>query len=302
MADIEAIIKRSQEGLAANLLTTVSFTVMGSVNATMVEFQRVNIDKFNLQDNKIESIQQNLQVHHDEFNELKLELDELKKEMDAIRQLLGTSKGPSLSAPPLDSSWCRAPRADVLNIGLSDFTSKAELTKTIEEWLSTESNLTDQVWRLDGPELGRKFDLFFHGNPNTPDTGKKRAELANLSLRKSDGTWTKKFTKGPEDERVELFISKDDSPKANREITLGKRLFKAFEKVHGADKSIYFHKLAKTIKYKGKPVAKVECESFEKFDIKWIQDMVESLNLPKAEIIAEFHRHVGIAANHAWVV
>ena len=248
MADIEAIIMRSQEGLAANLRTTVSSTVMASVNATMAEFQRVNIDRFNLQDNKIDTISQSVQVHHDELNELKLEHDELKKELDTIRQLLGTSKGPSLSAPPLDSNWCRAPRADVLNIGLSDFTSKAELTKTIAEWLSTESSLTDQVGRLDGPELGRKFDLVFHGNPNTPDTGKKRAELANLSLRKPDGTGTKKFTTGPEGERVELFISKDDSTKSNREITLGKRLFEAFEKVHGTGKSVYFHKLAKTIK------------------------------------------------------
>ena len=104
--------------------------------------------------------------------------------------------------------------------------------------------------------------------------------------------------------QFELFISKDDSPKHNREITLAKRLFKAIEISYGTNKGFSFHRPSRQIKFKGRNVAKVECKSFEEFDVLWMPANIEAskITIDKKAILDDFNTRVGLAPSHAWCI
>ena len=277
---------------------------MASVNTT--QLQQINVTQLNIVDNKIESLTRELQDTRDENEKLKEEFDEHKQEIDQIKALLGVNKGPLRAAPSVSTNWERAARPDVLSIGVGGFCVKTSLKTSINKWLTDHANIDETQWKLEGPASGRNFDLMFHGAEGSPNTGELRANLANLSLRteKSDGTfeWTKVYTEDPKGEQLELYISKDTSPKHNREAMLTKRLHKAFEKIQAKGKGFYFFKKLRDIRHKGKSIAKVVCSSFEEFEVYWMEQNFGELGIQKEAIKYEFSQHVGIALNHAWCI
>ena len=153
------------------------------------------------------------------------------------------------------------------------------------------------MWRLEGSELALEFDLVFKS-----DLGVISAEEANASLRHKDGTLHNLTTKDPENKEIELFINKDQMPKHKREAILTKRLLKSIERVHGDSKGIYFHRNSRTLRFKGKQVAKVECKNFVEFDVFWIYDLVQETGIDKAAVVKDFRSHSGVAANVPWAI
>ena len=79
------------------------------------------------------------------------------------------------------------------------------------------------------------------------------------------------------------------------------RLFKAIEKSFGADRGIVFKKRSRTITFKDKLLARIECESFEKFEVLWIAKTIVDAKIDKPAILEDFFNHTGIAAGANWV-
>ena len=292
----------------------------------MAKFHKIQCDRFDLVENKLESTIVEVNANKDDILGLKQEVKKLKAMLSesasesqseikamhervstlndansAVKNQLGLLKTPEYIAPPLDTSWERPPRAEVLSIGAAEHISKDALLQTIETWLEPLS-LTKEDWRLEGPAFARNWDLFFNGNFASIESASLRANKANLLLRKPDGTWNKLHAKDPEGKDVELFISKDAMPKHKREITLTKRLFKAVERSFGTNKGMVFNKKFRTIRYKGIDFAKVCCKSFEVFEVQWIHEQVANIGLNREAILGDFHSHTGLAPNHAWSI
>ena len=150
--------------------------------------------------------------------------------------------------------------------------------------------------------MGRNFVLLFNGEFVSIESATLRANKANLLLRKDNGTWTQLTAKDANGNDVELFISKDEMPKHKREITLAKRLLKAIERNIGANPNVYPHKKFRVIRHKAVQFVKVECASFDKFEIMWDMDEVAKLNIDKEPVLQDFHSRSGIAPNTKWVV
>ena len=235
---------------------------------------------------------------------------DLQAEMQEMRDIIAAR--PSLPAagppppdlpvrsPPTSPHFNRDARPDVLSIGVEANASKEMVLSTIKEWLSQEPNIAVDDYDLEGPTYGRNFELQFHGSSTHPDTGAKRAAMANLSLRNEDGTWRKLYATGPKNVQLAMFISKDASPKHNREAILAKRLSKAIERNIGEEKGITFHRPSRTLKHNGRLLAKVECKSFEEFEVKWMLNALEASKINKEEVLKDFYSHVGIAPDCAW--
>jgi len=298
MGDIEDLIKKSQQGLVSN----IQANVLENVNSVIKTIQSANIQRFDILENKVEAIIQDVQELKQSKSVLENELKDAKTQISELQKRLAVPAGPPKVSPPISSTWDREARADTLSIGTQDFVSKDSLLNVVKLWISSRTNILEDQFLLSGPPMGRNFSLQFHSNEDDPDTGRLRADMANLSLRKEDGKWDKLYVKGPENEDLELFISKDKSPKANRELTLTKRLKKAIDKIQGQNEAIYVHNISATIKHKKSQIARVRCQSFEKFDVEWIASNITDLKINKAEILKEFNSHVGIAPNHAWAI
>ena len=301
--DIDKIIQDSNEQMLKTLMATVQ-QCKSQTDETIKKIQEVNVQRFNLAENRITELEKSMAILQEQNSELVEHVKELREAKEAVRAI---EKNPSTprKAPPTDSQWDRAPRADVLTIGAGENVAKKKILEAITPWLTKDAGYDPSLWRLDGPQFARKFDLVFNG-ANSGDTGARRANYANLLLRNEDRTWNKIFVKNPEGEDIELFISKDDSPKHNREITLGKRLEKAIKRAAGADREelFFFHKPSRSIKFKGKLLAKVEAESFEICEVMWLPKTLDEAKLAdKKDVIKEdFHSHTGVAPGASWVV
>ena len=235
---------------------------------------------------------------------------DLQAEMQEMRDIISARPSPPPAGPPTSGLPVRSPptslhfnrdaRPDVLSIGVEANASKAELLNTINEWLAEAPNIATGGYDLEGPTFGRNFELQFHGSTSHPDTGAKRAAMANLSLRNEDGTWRKLYTTGSKNVKLAMFISKDASPKHIRESTLAKRLSKAIERNIGEDNGVTFHRPSRTLKHEGRLLAKVECKSFEEFEVKWMLHALTASKINKEEVLKDFYSHVGIAPDCAW--
>jgi hypothetical protein len=304
--------------------------LQNNFNETLQKYHKIQCDRFDLVENTLKSTVEDVKFNAKDIFALKRQVEKLSEKLDqvtnnasstkedikavsekvsvldghnsAVQDQLGLLKTPTYVAPPLDPKWERPARPEVLTIGAAKHVSKDAIKETIKKWLAP-LNYTEEFWRLDGPQFGRNWDLCFHGEFASVESAALKANKANLLLRNEDGSWEHLTAQGPEQEQIDLFISKDDVPKNKREFALTKRLFKCIERSHGTNNnSIYIHKQLRCIKHKKVEFAKVECESFEKFEVKWIQAVVEDLGLNKEDILKEFHSRTGLAPGHVWTV
>ena len=196
------------------LLDDTQARLSNEFNTTLRKFHKMQTDRIDLIQNKVETISAKVDLHDSEISAL-------RQEMLQLRERIGLAESPNHVAPPLPDSWERAARAEVLSIGAGDHIPKSLLEDTVKEWLEPLA-IKREDWRLNGPPHGRRFDLVFNG---LSEIGAARANKANLLLRNADGTWRQLQSKDCEDKPVDLFISKDQMPKERREETLGKRFF-----------------------------------------------------------------------------
>jgi hypothetical protein len=225
----------------------------------------------------------------------------------AVKERIGLLQEPTYVAPPIVPNWTRAPRQDVLTIGAAEPISKDALKDAVKEWLGTAPlEYPDGYWRIEGPKLGRNFELFFNGEFQSPESAYLKANKANLSLKQEDGTWEKIYAIGPTKKQIELFISKDQTPQVKREFTLSKRLLACIEKSFSgftfSEKNIYIHRRLMCIKHGNIDLAKIFADSFENFTVKWNQTEVEALGLDKEALLSEFRSKTGLASNRTWTV
>ena len=280
----------------------------------LAQYEKAILIKFDLLKDTVTETQVEVEAIKSKQTELEGNIgtfkSELQAEMDEIRNIISArptfpAAGPPapdlpVRPAPTSSTFNRDARADILSIGVEANASKEAVLNTIKVWLAQEPNLSADDYHLEGPTFGRNFELQFNGSTSCPDTGTKRAAMANLSLRNEDGSWKKLHTTGPKQVKLALFISKDDSPKHNREATLTKRLSKAIERYIGEGKGVTFHRPTRTLKLDGRLLAKVECKSFEEFDVKWMLTALEASKINKEEVLRDFYSHVGIAPDCAW--
>ena len=310
--------------------------IQQSHEKTFAKFYKAQCDRFDLVENQVKTVTKDVEVIKESVNDNKEEMVSLKKQMAEIKERLennsqtassteqdlkkakekitqmdkeqtavqdriGLLQTPGYVAPPISPNWERPARPDVLSIGAREPVSLDAIKASVEAWLAPLAYPTDS-YRIDGPKMGRNFDLLFNGEFVSVESAALRANKANLLLRKENGSWTQLTAKDENANDVELYISKDEMPKHKREITLAKRLHKAIERNIGANPNIYVHKKFRVIRHKAVQFVKVECESFEKFQIMWDMDEVAKLKISKEAVLQDFHSRTGVAPNTKWVV
>ena len=290
-SEMENLLNERNSEIVASLTSAITKTFQEEQATTLRKYDAIQVKKFEALGNEINGLKQRM-------SDLEKSQASSWEATSELKSKLAIAEKVVYDPIELDDTWDRQVRREVLCINTAALVAKVTLLESLMPWLNR-MGLEDHPWQLDGPSMGKTFELKFKG---TPSLGALRARKANQLLKDvSTNQWTTLYTEDAEHAAVQIYIGPDKSPKTKREEQLTKRLLKSFQNKM-PNKPFYFNRRECAVCLSGKPLGKIEAASFEDFQTQWVYENLQPAGVDKDPIQNHFKDNSGTAHGVTWSV
>lgn len=208
-------------------------------------------------------------------------------------KVIACTKAEEVATAVAAEEWDRKPRTDVLKVNAKEMVTKQAVANGLREWLDG-VGLHPDDWEIQGAHgLGKNFTLAFHG---TPMHATRMVNECFAALRKGHDQWEEFSADAPGARHtVQIFVSKDQSPKTRATVALGKRAMvvaKDLAKEAGCKDPIHLIKFQGYITRDWKPFIWICPKPDRSFTVRFVDQ-----RLPEGFQKKEFTQRLADAAN-----
>jgi hypothetical protein len=239
-------------------------------------------------------VQESLNSHDTRFSDLTTQIEELRAGLH-----IAETTSPNAAQSLINhQTFARDPNPSTIRVGAAELITREAILLAIAPWLG-EANLSSADFTLNGPPIGKSFNLSFHGPTGL---GALRATKALQLLKGADGTWREIHAISPTTAAIKLFLSPDKSPKQTRIEAASRKLFKIIQELHPT-KTVNLLRREGVVSVDWKPLVKVGVENADSpTTLLWNAKVLQDLGLDKSPIHDRFNLDTGSTSNIMWAI
>ena len=235
LGDLLAKHLEQQQQLVSGMLASSS----QGTTKLLSDFVASSEERFRKQDEKIGADDARCSNIEATQNAVQAEMQELKDGQTRLEEQLRLANSNVLSREDVASDkFDRPPDLSIIRVSSKKFATKVAVENAITPWL-TNAGVSRDLWSLSGNTTGKKFRVHFLQNPLS---SARLVEECLAALKDENGTWTEIYVTLVNKTREKLFISPDESPKAETQRRMAKSLLRVLAEDYAHVEEVHFRK------------------------------------------------------------